>query len=368
MSSRSSASPKSSASAKSRKSPAPSAALAAAPASVALAEFSALPTGWNNGSLYQAAQTTRHREFSGEGLYGSRRPQHEEAMLRPFDRATIIARTRIMIRNNPWLASTFLAYVQEVGSPTYKSTARLATPDESNTYNDLRETVLGRFFRDIENSADLSLADVIEIYHYELNIAGEMFIIFLKTGEVQLIPSELCGSPLDALARANALPVGATFADGTPLPAGASERDGIVRADGRIIGYRFAQRDALTGAVNFSDPARSTIVDARYVRHLYDPDRIEQGRGVPRGATILGKLQDLFETGDARSQQVKNAACLSMWITKNIDPNGFAESMKGAMRNNAVQDAVALKTVAEQRSAYTELRAGAVYYGATGES
>lgn len=331
----------------------------------AVARFALLP-GYGTGGVYHAAQTTRARQFSGENSYGARL-QTEESLLKPYDRGTIISRTRIMIRNNPWLAAIFLAYVQEMGTPTYKSTADLGDAARSKAYNDARERLLARWARDCESSADLSLDQVVEIFFYELLVAGEMFVVFLKTGELQLIPSELCGSPQLGYAQKPAEITPGTFSDGTPVPAGTRERDGILRLDGRIIGFRFAQRDPLTGSIDFTAEGKTTLVPAQYVLHLYDPDRIEQGRGIPKVAPILGKLQDLFDTGDARSQQVKNAACLSMWITKNMDPYGFADAIKGSMRTGAVQDAVALKELASQRSNYTELRAGAVYVGAVNE-
>lgn len=336
----------------------------------AVARFSALPGGFNTGGIYHASQTTRGRQYSGETAWGGARLQTEEQLLKPYDRGTIISRGRIMIRNNPWVTAIFLSYVQEIGAPTYKSTADLGDEKKSAAYNDLREHRFGAWAQDCESGTDLSLDEVVEIWGYERIIGGELFVVKLYTGELQLIPSELCGSPLTGYVTAEAGAAslaGATFTDGTPVPVGTEEKDGILRLNRRIIGYRFAQRDPITGYIDFTATGKTTLVAAGYVVHLYDRDRVEQGRGVPMTAPILAKLQDLFETGDARSQQVKNAACLSMWITKNMDPYGFAEAMKGAMRTSQVQDAVALKTIAEQRSNYTELRAGAVYVGAVNE-
>ncbi len=327
----------------------------------AIARFSTMPVSFGATSPYHAAQTTRLRQFTGEGFFANR-PRHEDQMLKPFDHGTIIARARTMIRNNPWLSAIFLAYVQEIGTPTFKSTVDLGDAEKSAKYNDRRERAFARWAKDCESDADLSLDEVVEIWNYERVIAGEMYIVKLKTGELQLIAAELCGSEKagsDHLA-------GATWEDGTPVEAGAKEDAGRIRLGRRIIGYRFGQRDADTGAVSFGET--STLVRRQYVQHLHDRDRVEQSKGVPPIATFLGKMQDLFETTDARSQQVKNAACLSMWITKNMDPLNFADAMRGALRSGAVQDAVALKELASQRSNYGELRAGAVYYGAAGET
>lgn len=323
-----------------------------------IAQFSVTPFG---GSPYHAAQSTRLRQFTGDYLFGNR-PQPEEKLLRPYDRATIIARTRIMIRNNPWLAAIFLAYVQEIGTPTYKSNAILGTPAETTAYNDARDRAFERWARDCESGDDLSLGEVIEIWGFESAIAGEMFIVNLRTGELQLIPAELCGSEKSGEEHLK----GALFTDGAPVPAGARECEGKVRLNGRVIAYRFGQRDEESAAISFA-AHKSSLVRREYVRHLYDRDRVEQSSGVPKVCSMLTKFQDLYETTDARAQQVKNSACLSMWITKNIDPYGFADAMRGAMRTGQVQDAVALKQIAEQRSSYGEVRAGAVYVGAPGE-
>lgn len=327
----------------------------------AIARFSAMPISFGSTSPYHAAQTTRLRHFTGEGMFGNL-PRHEDQMLKPYDRAKIISRARIMVRNNPWLSAIFLAYVQEIGTPTFKSTVDLGDADKSAKYNDRRERAFARWAKDCESDADLSLDEVVEIWNFERVIAGEMFVVNLITGELQLIASELCGSEKTGGAHL----AGAKWADGTAVEAGAREDAGRIRLGRRIIGYRFGQRDEETGAVSFGET--STLVRRQYVRHLHDRDRVEQSAGVPPIATFLGKIQDLFETTDARSQQVKNAACLSMWVTKNMDPMGFAEAMRGAMRGGKVEDAVALKEIAAQRSNYGELRAGAVYYGAVGES
>jgi len=311
---------------------------------------------------YHAAQDTRLRDYTGGYLGLRSRP--EEDMLRNYDRSKIIARGRLMFRNNPYLSALLLAYVQEIGTPTYKSTARLADPDKTKAYNESREAFMHGYFIDCESDRALSLDQLIEIWNFEDCIAGEMFVVKLRNGDQQLIPSELCGSANFAAAP---IPASGTWQDGTPLPTGATERDGLVRDSSRkLIGYRFAVRDPITSAVYFT-PDQSVVVPEQYVWHLYDPDRVEQRRGVPKLAPILNPLLDVYETAGARTQQVKNQACLSMWIEKNLDPYGFAESMRGALRTGDVNTAVTLETAAAQRSSYQDIRAGSIYYGATGE-
>lgn len=304
---------------------------------------------------YHASQDTRFRDFSTGGFPNSSRPESD--YLPRYDRAKVIARARVMFRNNPYLAALLLAYVQEIGTPTLKS--QTSDPD----YNDAKERAFERWAQDCEAEEDLSLDEVIEIFGFEECIAGELFIIKRREGWLQLIASELCGS---VSTRKTAIDAGTKFADGTLIPAGATERDGIVRdSDNLIIGYRFGQRDD-NGAISFA-PEKSSIVQKQYVFHLASRQRTEQSRGIPLLAPVLNALQDLFETAHARAQQVKNASCLSLWITKNIDPYGFAETMRGSLRAGDVNNVVDLKTIAEKRSAHQGIKAGAVYYGEAGE-
>lgn len=304
---------------------------------------------------YHGAKTTPSRDFTTSGFGTGPRPESD--YLTRYDRAKIIARSRIGIRNNPYLAALLKAYVLEIGTPTLKS----QTGDE--LYDDAKERLFERWARDCEAEHDLSLEEVIEIYNYEDCIAGELFVIKRREGWLQLIPSELCGS---TFTQSQAVPAGSKFADGSAVPAGVTECDGILRDSSKfVIGYRFGKRTEW-GNADFT-PEASTIVQSQYVWHLYSPDRIEQGRGVPLLAPVMNALQDVFETAEARAQQVKNASCLSMWITKNIDPNGFAEAMRGAFRGDSAQNALALKEIAETRSTYQDIRKGSIYYGAVGE-
>jgi len=332
----------------------------------ALARLSAgpgdLPLGF--GGPYDAAGTTRLRDFVGGGRYGIQ-PRPEDDMLRPYDRRRIVARGRLEMRNNPYFYTLVAAYVREIGTPAYKSSAVLATPEETKAYNTAREARLQAWMLDCESVNDLSLEDVVEIINYERVIGGEIFLVTLRTGEVQLIPTELCGSEN---LMSGPVTAGTLFQDGTAVPVGAVERDGIVRAapNGRVIGYRFAARQSDLGWVDFS-AKNTTIVAARYVIHHYDPDRVEMGRGVPATSPWLTKSKDLYETSEARAQQVKNQACLSMAINKDIDPYGFAQAMQGFGRAGLTQQATDLATIAAQRSQHTEIRSGVVYYLGTNE-
>ena len=304
---------------------------------------------------YHAAQDTRFRDFTTGGYAATSRPESD--YLPKWDRAKVIARARVMFRNSPYLSAVLRAYVMEIGTPTLRSQTGNAD------YDDAKERLWERWTQDCEVAEDLSLDEVVEVFGFEECIAGELFILKRREGWLQLIASELCGS---AQKEKRELPAGTKFADGTPLPPKATERDGIVRdAAGLLIGYRFGTRDDM-GSISFADE-RSTVVRREYVFHLASRERTEQSRGIPLLAPVLNAMQDLFETAHARAQQVKNHSCLSLWITKNIDPYGFAEAMRGSLRGDALVNVPALKAIAESRSQHQEVKTGAVMYGAAGE-
>jgi capsid protein len=311
---------------------------------------------------FHASQDTRFRDFSTGGSPGNSRTEAD--YFPRADRGKVIARGRVMFRNNPYFAACALAYVQEMGTPTLKS----QTSDEN--YNDAKERRFERWAADCEVEEDLSLAEVIDIFHFEEIVAGELFVVKRLEGWLQLIASELCGTASNNRGKQLVNLPGVkpqAFADGTPVPEGATERDGVIRsAAGFIIGYRFGTRDD-QGAISFA-PERSTLVQNQYVFHLCSRQRTEQSRGVPLAIAVLNSLQDLGETAGARAQQVKNASCLSLWITKNVDPAGFATSMQGALARGDVDTAAALKESVATRSGHQEVRAGTVMYGEAGET
>lgn len=331
---------------------------ASADAAAQLASGESIPIASFFGrSPYHAAQDTRFREFTGDFFNAQPKPEHE--MLSPGDRAKIISRGRVMFRNNPYLNATLRAYVQEIGTPTLKAET------EDAAFNDAKETHFEQWALNCESENGLTLDQVVEIKNFEVALAGGMFAVAQRTGRLQLIAYELCGSEKSGRST---VPAGDRFASGEPIPAGSRELDGIVRDPaGDIIGYRFGQRDSdRWDSVSFK-PEKSSVVEARYVWHFFDPDRVEMGRGVPKLAPVLTRFQDLFDTAHARDQQVKNAACLSMWVTKNIDPAGFAESMRGALTRGEIATAASLKEQVATRSQYQQMRQGAIYYGAVGE-
>lgn len=132
----------------------------------------------------------------------------------------------------------------------------------------------------------MNLSAVERIILLEMLFAGEVFVILLRDGRIQLVTSEFCGPG-----------VGSKPEDG--------EVNGIIyNANGRPTGYRFATTDRW-GMINFGE---SEIVDARYVIHVFDRDRVAMGRGLPWLLPSVTTFRDLYEIVRAKTKQVKDAS------------------------------------------------------------
>ena len=234
-------------------------------------------------AYYDAASTTR------EADYGFWSAPVEEAQFTGGTRARVIARIRREIRNNPYLAGLVAKYPEAIGF----SSLRSRTADRS--YNKAKELFWYRWSKRVSiDGASLRTAEKVVIQ--ELLVAGEVFVVLLASGLVQLIPSEFCGSPGDASLRA------------------AGEVDGIVYGTaGTPISYRFGTwKD---GSIQFTGDA-SELVDARFVKHVFDRDRVRMGRGLPWLLPSIRTARDLYEITRSKTKQIKDANSISGFIEK----------------------------------------------------
>lgn len=208
-------------------------------------------------------------------------------------RAITLARFRREVRNNPFLSGLVNKYPEAVGNTSLRSRTK------SKVYNDAKNLFWFRYAKRVGLSGD-SLRTVEDIVIRELLIAGEIFILELANGLVQLIPSELCG--------------GTTQAKAHPLP-GLREVNGVVtdRA-GRPVYYRFG-RVTDTGAVVFTGTDKD-LVPAQFVRHVFDKDRVLMGRGLPWLLPSLKTARDLYEITRSKTKQIKDANSLSGFLEK----------------------------------------------------
>lgn len=205
-------------------------------------------------------------------------------------RRIALARLRREVRNNPYLAGLVAKYPEAVG----RTLLRSRTSDAA--YNAAKELFWWRWQK--HATADgRSLRQVEKLLCTEDLLAGELFTVLLASGRVQLIASEFCGSPY-AKTR---------FAD--------AEINGIVYADsGAPLYYRFGRMDR-SGVISWTGKDEE-LVEARNVIHYFDPDRILQGRGLPRLLPSVKTARDLYEITRAKTKQIKDVTAISGAIEK----------------------------------------------------
>ena len=276
-----------------------------------------IPRGSNFAFNYKAAETNRFRDWTQV----SNMPQGEWTSLPQWERNTITARLRYLIRNNEYCAALATTFSTHLGN----STLRSKSPDK--TYNDAKERLWLDWSASCEVSG-LSLSEVEDIIYTEFLCAGESFFLKLASGKLQLIPAEWIFSAPDA--PENEIQ-GITY-DGTGIP----------------TGYRIGYRDN-KGTLK----AGAALVPAAQVIHLYKRERVEQLRGVPWLAAAAPVIQDISELTAAKILAVKAQSHLSAAIIK----DGAAGSFP-ALGNDA-------NTTAATR--YATLKSGSLLYLEPGE-
>lgn len=288
---------------------------------------------------YEATMNTRERKL--HGMFGyTTRPETE--MLPFMDRLKLISYLRRSVRNNAVMAALAFRYALAVGSPTVHA----VTLDGG--FNDEKERVLEKRLRSIMYGTGWSWHRLHKIISIELLIAGEVFAVEVDD-KVQLIPSELCGSP-------------ATPAEG--------EIDGITYDDtGSPVSYRFGIRVSRHGGkttdVSFEESDGAQVVDAEFVTHLGVPLRIEERRFSPPLSSVIAQIQNLDDIIRAKVTTVKNQSAMSMFFTKNFDPALFAEA--SALSSAVESNSTTLLAQSVARSSYEDIKNGTIMYGEVGE-
>lgn len=286
------------------------------------------------GGYYDAVHNTPITQ-----LYGNTYPVEESQMLPYGDRLQLIAYIRGAVRNDPRLASIFYRYYLGVGVPTPRidwATGELK--DKLECYLEAKLMNI-RFGSPLYASG---LHGLLRSAITERNICGEVFAVFMRNGQVRLIPSELCGS------------------DGTQDRK--QERDGILfNADGTIKAYRFGRRD--NGTIRF-DGKNSTIVPAEFVHHIGMTDRAEQVRPIPPLASAMQTLQDIKDVCRAKIAQYKAQSTFAVMMTKNIPPD-VASEIASDWDNSGKE--YSLSDYFMARTRYQKLSPMQILYGETGE-
>lgn len=238
---------------------------------------------------YDAASTSNYRDFVNY-LGGS-----EDYYFDSRTRAIALARFRREVRNNPYLAGLYETFPGAVGY----GRCRARTKDRE------QNAILDAFWRGYSSSVT-SQGDTLRaltlMRHAELLVAGEIFLIKLRSGRVQVVPSEYCGSSLK--------------------PTNPNEVNGIIYNNaGTPLAYRFGKMQK-TGIIEFSEQA-SSLVEARYVIHDFRRDRVQMGRGIPDLISSLAPARDLYEITTAKTKQVKDAAKLTGTIETPLGSEGL---------------------------------------------
>lgn len=249
-------------------------------------------------AYYDAVATTKESDF------GSFLSLAEDYYFAGPQRHVAVSRLRREIRNNPFLAGLVNHYPSAIGFSNLRSRT------SSKAYNDLKELFWFRWSKRVTRQGN-TLRAVEEIILREMLVAGEVFIVLLASGRIQLIPSEFCGSKLGTSSARNA--------DGT------REGNGIVRnGDDEPVAYRFG-RIGTNGILSFED---SELIPARNVIHVFHQDRVQMGRGLPWLLPSLRPAHDLYEITRAKTKQIKDANSISGTITS-AAPQEALEGMRG---------------------------------------
>lgn len=264
----------------------------------------------------------------------------EDRLFTDWTRRIVLRRIRHEVRNNPYLAGLVAKFPEAVGSGQYK--VRVGDKD----YKTEVETAFYRSSKNIEVSGE-SFESVQRIAFQEMMITGEVFIVLLANGKIQLIPSENCAQPPNPPANCiNGI-----------------ERDG----DGKPIAYWFGAKDQYDN-ISFQDVA--SPVEARNVIHLYDRDRVAMGRGLPWIISSICSARDLYEITRSKTKQIKDANSISGVIKKNGGDftAQMALSQAQAMATSTGQSlADSTETVPSTNNRVVRLEAGTLFELEPGE-
>lgn len=235
---------------------------------------------------YDAASSPRDVDFGPQ-----RSPLGDDYLFTGEIRRVTIARLRREAVNNPYLCGLVTKYPEAVGHTSLRSRT------SSREYNLAKELFWYRLTKRITIEGR-SLRKAERIVLSELLVAGEIFVVLLASGRIQLIASEYCGSP------------------GGSNRFAPNELNGIVTdpTSGQPIAYRFG-RMTPWGTVEFRGTP-DELVPARNVIHVFDSDRVVQGRGRPWLLASIRTARDLYEITRSKTKQIKDVNSISGFIEK----------------------------------------------------
>jgi len=258
-------------------------------------------------SYYDAAATTPNSDF------GSWLNTLSDFNFNGYVRQIVLSRLRREVENNPYLAGLVERFPEAIGL----SNLRSRTGDAE--YDLAKETFWKAWTEGVDDlgcglvtTDGHTLAELESLIRSEMLLAGELFLVKLSSGKVQIVPSEFCGSPHQGMR------------DG--------EMNGIIYRNGKPTAYRFGVVTEF-GAIQFNREP----IPARHVIHVFRRNRVRMGRGVPGLIACLKPAHDLHEITTAKTKQIKDAASIS----GTIEMEGAAEKIEGWQKDGPGEESTA---------------------------
>lgn len=254
------------------------------------------------------------------------------------DQATLVNRSRAMVRDYPHGTSVVEAYDRNVVGRGIMpaSAARFLNGNEKRTFNDAADRL---FFAWADNPLTCDIEGKRTFWDFqawavtEWVTAGEAFLVFVGADNgPSLPPMQLQGIESEQL-------------DCTRLrnqENGNEIRNGVeINQYGRPVAYWIFQQPPNDLGLRATVPT-STRIPADRVIHFYTPTRVRQTRGVTRLHAVLRKLRDLGEYDSLELWMARMQACVGMGIEmpssgsgSDVPPIGLMDGEGGDEQDDA---------------------------------
>ena len=271
----------------------------------------------NDGSYYKAASTDRLKsDWISNSMNSTDAPNYELSVMR--------ARSRDLVRNDPVASAVLDTFVTNVVGQglTVQATIDAQALGVSEDKAVKIQKAAERIFCEWKPYADR--ANILNFDEYQRLVFNKILV----DGEAIIIPtwkedprrsygrclSMVESEELDSNYTPNSRTVnGITFDTN-----GAPSKYWIKKYE--KVGLGMAKTTKPTGISARDSVGRPNVL------HIYETNRPNQTRGVPKLAPVLSKFEDLNEYLEAELVSARVSACLSIFIQKN-DPIGAAQAM-----------------------------------------
>ena len=211
----------------------------------------------------------------------------EEKVLTEGERIKLLSNLRNSYRNNVITNAVIETMQTNVGK------CKVQSKTDNEEFDTERDKVFKRWIRDIEVTG-MNLGGVIKLVIQELALAGDCLIVLLKSGKIQLVPSErICSAQ-------------------NPENRKADEVSGCrVNKFGAITHFRVVGYDAMGNV----DRENGNYVSARDSIFIRNQTRIGSIRGIPMLAPAMNALQSIEEIHQSYTTKIKVNSLFACAIT-----------------------------------------------------